>query len=93
MTHELEQFYCGDDAWNNFVGAFENSWNNCMFKDELICNLNNQKDIAVVIFGINQNTSLNWIKTSISALDGLSPIECTNKKNLINRLRSMLMRM
>ena len=93
MKHELENYYPGDDAWYNFVQVFSGVWNDCDCQDEIIQKLNGQKDIAMVIYGINGNNWATWIDLPIPALDGVSPVECVVEPMLVKRLRTMLMRL
>lgn len=92
-NHELENFYRGDHNWNEFVEFYREKWIDCKIKEELLLELNDKKDLAIVIFGILENHSLNWIHDTVPLLDGLRPVDCTNNEKLVKRLRVLLTRM
>lgn len=89
----LETYYKGDEAWQVFVSAFEEHWEKCYFKEELIGALNGQEDIALVVYASVKDRWKSWIDQPIPALDGLSPHDCVKNQILLRRLRTMLMRM
>lgn len=93
MVHGLEKYYPGDDAWHNFVQVFSSAWSDCNCQDEMTQKLNGQRDIAMVIYGINRSGWATWIDLHIPALDGASPVECVADPMLVRRLRTMLMRL
>lgn len=90
---ELEKYYPGDEAWNNYVLTFKKRWKECTFKQELLKQLKNADDIAIVMYGIGADTTMDWIATPIPALHNLTPIQCLESEQLIRRLKSMLIRM
>ena len=92
IDNKLEQYYLGDDEWEQFISYYINI-SNTSHTLQLASSLNGDITLAKTIEGIVGNTSLDWIKRKIPALDNISPIECLNNKNLLMRLRSMLMRM
>lgn len=90
--NKLEQYYPGDESWNQFTSYYRDlpSTNNLL---ELKKMLNNDEVLAKTIDGLVGQTATSWIMRSIPALDDLRPIDCLNSINLLNRLRTMLMRM
>lgn len=91
--NNFERYFPGEAEWIKFAYSFKNEWGICPNEDEIIRHLNGNKDIAMVAFGINFETTLEWIDTKIPALNNLTPKECLNDSLLMNRLKSMLMRM
>jgi len=59
----------------------------------LIDKLNGEKELAIVIWGEFKESAFNWITKKIPALDNISPMDCLNDENLINRLKVCLLRM
>ena len=88
----LENYYSGDDAWNEFVKLFDESKLNPDVL-ELAKTLNNQIDLAMVIYGKVGPGYKNWVNIDIPALENLSPMDCLGDARLVKRLREMLMRM
>lgn len=90
----LEEFYKGDKLWEDFVSVFPKH-DSLQCKEEykqLFNNMNMNKGLSVVIYElIGSKESLNWVTQDNPALGGLKPIECL-EGNLLNRLRTMLMR-
>ena len=93
MNHKLEKYYSGHKKWDDFVNIFNGGWNKCPFKDDMLNELNDKLDIAIVVFGLQDKESLAWIHTKIPALDKLTPSQCTRSDVLLKRLKAMLMRM
>lgn len=91
--NNLEGYFPGETEWIKFAYSFKNEWGICPNQDEIIEQLNGHKDIAMVAYGINLETTLRWIETKIPALDNLAPKECFENISLLNRLKTMLMRM
>lgn len=91
--NELEQYYESDESWNGFVDFHAKHWEKCTFKDSLVSSLNNNIDIAKVIFGVLCNEGFFWIDSAAPALDGLKPIDCIFDENLKKRLKVVLTRM
>ncbi|KGT88475.1 hypothetical protein NG99_22230 [Erwinia typographi] len=89
----LERYYSGEKDWNDFALSFSE------FKDldqvvELAGLLNGNIDVATVIWGkVGSVGAKDWIYKKVNALDKVRPIDCTEDKNLLNRLRVALMRM
>ncbi|WP_024470190.1 hypothetical protein [Treponema pedis] len=94
----LERFYSGDDVWYNFTEIAKEEVCSAGFNtdksilDKLKRKLKDNDDIAYVAYYLFYNDSLNWIERRIPALDNLMPIECLESKELIDRLREVLLR-
>lgn len=91
--HKLEQYYSGDENWQNFVELYDEFWNKNDFEMQLLEKLNRKIDLAKVINGKMGKNSLSIIEKKIPALDNISVIECLDNPKLILRLRECLMRM
>jgi len=89
---KLEQYFSGEDKWNNYSECFKNEWNNDSFQLELLKKMKNKVDIARVIYFHNRKQSLVWINSEIPILDGLTPLECMENEDLTKRLKTCLMR-
>ncbi len=77
----LERYYSGDKDLNDFALSFSE------FKDL-------EQVIATVICGkVGSVGAKDWIYKKVNTLDKVRPIDCTEDKNLLNRLRVALMRM
>lgn len=79
--------------WQLFVGAFEENWQRCSFKEELIFALSGHEDLAIVVFGQTGESALGWVHESVPDLGGLTPHECSANSKLNCKLRSTLMKM
>ena len=93
MNHHLENHYSGDWAWNQFVSLYEEFDTNNSLTKELLQQLNYHRDIAQVIWGKFESSSLSVITQPVPALDNLSIIDCIVAPNLLQRLKECLMRM
>ena len=90
-TDELENYYCGDDAWENFAEICKNIETDNTKK--LLELLNNDVKLANVIeYRLSEN-SLSWITRNIPALNNLKPVDCINDDKLLKRLKECLLRM
>jgi|GEM_PF-1825022 len=87
MAHDLEQYYCGDEAWQNYSALFVDVWKQCDFQAELVELLSGHTDIAMVVFAIIGKNCVQWVSSCIPALDNLTSIECTQNPLLVKRLR------
>ncbi|MGW1442806.1 hypothetical protein ACWA06_08695 [Serratia rhizosphaerae] len=89
----LEFYYAGDEKWKRYADFYAEDYlddNARMIAKRLNGNL----DLAVVIYGKRGvKESLWWIEQSVPALEGLKPIDCLKKPELIKRLRECVMRM
>jgi hypothetical protein len=90
--HALEQFYPGDEKWHRFVDMFDEFVSRQEVQD-LAKKLNGDVKLAAVIYGSVGSGSEKWIASKIPALDDISPFECIGDSDLLNRLRTALMRM
>ena len=89
----LEQYYNGQKSWLEFSSNFNDEWKSSEFQKSLLNKLNNQIDIArVIYFHIGEN-SLEWLNKKIPALNNLTPLECLKTEKTTNRLKVCLMRM
>lgn len=90
---KLEQYYSGDNDWNEFVALYDEFWTNNQFQQELADVLGGKIDLAKVIYGKFSTSSLVAINQKVPALDNLTILECIESEQLILRLRVCLMRM
>ncbi|WP_174430250.1 antitoxin Xre/MbcA/ParS toxin-binding domain-containing protein [Burkholderia metallica] len=89
----LEQYYSGDDVWENFSDLFV-KYRDFQGVHDLAMDLNGQLDIAYTIYWVaGPNSARKWINSNVPALDNLRPIDCASNPDLIKRLRECLMRM
>lgn len=86
----LEQYYPGEEEWITFSDLYRNK-PEAAIPNELE-NIFKDRSVAIVIAGILENTSLEWINKKIPALDNLRPVDCVDDPGLQKRLRTMLMR-
>ncbi|MEL1241439.1 hypothetical protein [Flavobacterium flavipallidum] len=85
---ELEKYY-SEENWKGFSKTFES----VNAPKNLMMTLNNDEELAKVIFGILQNESFDWLNKNIPALDNLKPISCLENGHLSKRLKVCLTRM
>jgi len=91
--NSLENYHSSDAVWHRFAALFLDEWQTCQFKDELLSALDNDKEIAAVIYGSVWQNALQWIDNSVPALDNITPRECMKTEDGRKRLKTMLMRM
>ena len=94
MNDQLEDYYCGDEAWANLANLYKelpNSNNTFVLKD--ILKDDNNLLLTKVIEGKVGDVALDWIYRKIPALNNLRPIDCIDSPILYKRLKTMLMRM
>ena len=91
--HCLEKYYPGDEAWEQLCHCFNEFWEACQFKSELVFALSGNEDISIVVFASVKEDALTWITQPIPALDGVAPVDCFSSEDKIMRLKTMLMRM
>lgn len=90
----IEHYYSGDKNWVDFVEiAKQSSTMPQKMQKSLFEILINNEDIAFVIYYKMLNSSVAWLSRKIPALDKLTPLECLENPELINRLKECLMRM
>jgi hypothetical protein len=89
---KLEQYYKGDDSWNKYSSIFGEDWTDSNFQKELLVLVNNQIDLAKVIYYHNTEFSIKWLNSKVPALDDLTPLECLKDIELTKRLKVCLMR-
>lgn len=90
---ELEKFYLGDEAWRSFALICSDDWGKCVFKTELLENLDGREEEAMVIYYRLLDDAIVWLNTKIPALENLTPLECVKNDQLRKRLREVLLRM
>ena len=90
--HCLENFFLGEDEWNDFVGYHTGVWDQCDFQQDLLLQVENKLDLAQVIYSHIGDYAITWMEEPVPALDGLTPVECL-QAGREERLKSMLMRM
>ena len=64
---ELEQYFSGQKNWLEFSSNFDEDWKSSDFQKLLLNKLNNQADIAKVIYYHIGENSLKWIDKKIPA--------------------------
>jgi hypothetical protein len=89
---KLEQYFKGEESWNKYSSCFSSNWHNSDFETKLLGYLKNKIDFAQVIYFHLQENSINWLNSKVPDLDNLTPMECINDKELINRLKVFLRR-
>jgi hypothetical protein len=88
----LEEYY-NDDLWKKYISLYSSFWNNTDYQLKLLDDLNNNIDLAMVIYGIFEDDSHIWINKKIPALGKeLSPVNCLEKDYLLKRLKTLLTR-
>lgn len=85
--------YYNDSYWKNYIDLYNRFWNNGEYQQLLLNDLQNNIDVAKVIYGIFEDDSLEWINTEIPALGNLKPKNCLEDENLLKRLKTLLTRM
>lgn len=94
MSGKLENYYIGDDAWNNFVSVISKNWEKYESKKILLEELNQNKDIAKVCIERFPIDLLDVINEKSPSLCGKSIVDCCNGDDDLNkRVKTMLMRM
>lgn len=89
----LENYYPGDAAWHRFAALFVDEWSTCQFRSELLSELNDDEEVAMVIYGSVQQNALQWIDKSVPALSNTTARECMKTEEGKKKLKTMLMRM
>jgi hypothetical protein len=93
-SDNLENFYTGDTNWNSLVQMAKDDYLNDVNKNfDFLQNLNQNLDLAVVIYSKLGKYGFKWIENKVPALGGLTPQECLKSENLIIRLKECLLRM
>lgn len=89
----LENYYSGDENWLFFSSLYEEFWIDNDISKLLLKKMNNNLDIAYVIYGKFKDRSIFILNQKIPALNNLSIIDCLEEERLIKRLKECLMRM
>ena len=92
-SDNLENYYPGDANWHRFAILFVDEWSTCQFQNELLLAVDNDKEIAMVVYASVWQSALEWIDEPVPALGNITPGECMKTDNGRRRLRTMLMRM
>lgn len=92
MKQKIEQYYPGDEIWDEFVEVVSADWSRCGFQDDLVEKLDGRKRFAQAIYHLAGDRALYWINQPVPALDGLTPVECLANKKLRQRLKTLLLR-
>lgn len=80
-----------ENNFKNLARTYDNEWESCDFKQDLLEAVNNHLDIAIVIYGTLLDASMSWVSSSVPALDDLSPIQCMNSPTGIQKLKRVLL--
>ena len=89
---ELEMYFNGEKSWIEYSSIFGEDWTDSDFQKELLTLVNNQIDLAKVIYYHNTEFSIKWLNSKVIALDNLTPLECLKDIELTKRLKVCLMR-
>lgn len=89
---ELEKHFKGEKSWIEYSSVFGEDWTDSDFQKELLTLVNNQIDLAKVIYYHNTDFSIKWLNSRVTALDNLTPLECLKDIELTKRLKVCLMR-
>lgn len=92
MGHTLEKYYNGNN-WNSFKYVFDKIWEDSEEQRLSLQELNNDIEIAKVIWGHLENNGRKWIISEVPGLDYLKPIDCKGNVELEKRLKTLLMRL
>ena len=88
----LERYYSGDDIWAGFARAVMPEWRRCPFANQLVAELNGDRELAMVVWHHLRNQSLDWLNSTPPVLDGLSPKDCLQTDWGLKRLKEALLR-
>ena len=80
-----------DDSLKKLARNYDDEWESCEFKQDLLEAMKNHLDIAIVIYGTLLEASMSWISSSVPALGGLTPIQCLSTPSGIERLKQTLL--
>ena len=89
---KLEQFFEGEQSWEEYSKLFGEHWTNSNLQRQLLQLCHERMDLAKVIDYHLGKQSLEWMKLKVPALDYLTPLECLNDEALTKRLKVCLMR-
>lgn len=90
---ELEQYFKGEKAWEEFSANFNNEWIFSDFQKVLLSKLNKQIDLAQVIYYHIGESSSEWLNKKIPTSDNFIPLACLKTEKTKERLKECLMRM
>lgn len=90
---KLEDDYPGDAGWLALVALYQEDYLDDQAR-QLATAMDGHLDMAVILYGKRGlEESLWWLGQHVPALDRLTPRECLGAPPLIQRLRTVLMRM
>lgn len=92
MQKQLEDYYSGDEAWAANVTAATQYWTNSPLQRTLVARVNNDLELAIMIYGKIGDDCLEWLEMRVPALGGRKPINCLKSPRFVRRLREALMR-
>ncbi|MGI5309609.1 hypothetical protein [Rheinheimera sp. WS51] len=83
-----------DEWWRSFVKLGEEEFLNSKIKKQLLSELNDNAELAIVIYHFFGQRAFNWLdKKGISKLGGLTPRQCLDLDYGIKRLKMFLLMM
>lgn len=86
------KFSTSEEWWNAFASSGKSEWESCTFKEELLDAVNNDLNLAMVIYHFVGEKYHSWMdRKDIPDLGGLSPKECIESEYGIKRLRMAFM--
>jgi uncharacterized protein (DUF2384 family) len=89
---QLEDYYDGDESWLENVAWARQYWTGSDLQNQLLAKVNNDVDLAVMIYAKIGDDCLEWLETRIPALSSRKPINCLATPKHMRRLREALMR-
>ncbi|MGF1770637.1 hypothetical protein L4D06_25140 [Enterovibrio makurazakiensis] len=67
------------EGWNKYVSCLRDNFEGCVFKDELISKCGGNEDIAIAIYYHSRDNALNWMDSTVPALDNKIPSQELSK--------------
>jgi len=93
---QLEDYYAGDQAFDDFVKALEEyvgaafgSWSG---RASLVEACGGDAGLALAVFHVSGERSLEWMDELVPALGGTSPRRCVTSSKRLARLKEALLR-
>ena len=86
------KFATSEDWWSAFASSGKSEWEDCTFKKELLDEVNNDLNLAMVINHFIGKQFSEWMKRKdIPDLGGLSPEDCLQMSYGMKRLRMLFL--
>ncbi|MEZ5509899.1 MAG: hypothetical protein R3F47_08345 [Gammaproteobacteria bacterium] len=86
------KYSTADVWWHEFAKNGKAEWKECPFKDDLLSIVNQDLDLAMVIYHFIGEHYESWLnRKDIVDLGGLSPKECLGSKYGMKRLRMLFL--